>query len=134
MKITRAELTHFRSYEGCEIVPCEGVNVLLGDNGQGKTNVLEALYLCCTGRSHRTRQDRELIRWGADFASVKVDALRRYVTEHFYTCTPEILMSFAALYGGGGRFTENIDRRGGEGTAAFAARAIEAYCGRGIRE
>ena len=64
----------------------------------------------------------------------KVDALRRYVTEHFYTCTPEILMSFAALYGGGGRFTENIDRRGGEGTAAFAARAIEAYCGRGSRE
>ena len=77
MKITRAELTHFRSYEGCEIVPCEGVNVLLGDNGQGKTNVLEALYLCCTGRSHRTRQDRELIRWGADFAAVRVEALRR---------------------------------------------------------
>lgn len=77
MKIIRAQLNHFRSYEGCELAPCEGVNVLLGDNGQGKTNVLEALYLCCTGRSHRTRQDRELIRWGADFASVKVDALRR---------------------------------------------------------
>ena len=66
MKITQAQLTHFRSYEACEIQPCEGVNVLLGDNGQGKTNVLEALYLCCTGRSHRTRQDRELVRWGAD--------------------------------------------------------------------
>ena len=77
MKIIRAQLTGFRSYESCEITPCEGVNVLLGDNGQGKTNVLEALYLCCTGRSHRTRQDRELIRWGADFASVKVEAERR---------------------------------------------------------
>ena len=77
LKITRAELTHFRSYETCVLEPCEGVNVLLGDNGQGKTNVLEALYLCCTGRSHRTRQDRELIRWGADFAAVRVDALRR---------------------------------------------------------
>ena len=77
LKITRAQLTNFRSYEACEIAPCEGVNVLLGDNGQGKTNVLEALYLCCTGRSHRTRQDRELIRWGADFAAVKAEARRR---------------------------------------------------------
>ena len=77
MKITRAQLNNFRSYEACEITPCEGVNVLLGDNGQGKTNVLEALYLTCTGRSHRTRQDRELIRWGADFALVGVEAQRR---------------------------------------------------------
>ena len=77
MEITRAQLTGFRSYEACELTPCEGVNVLLGDNGQGKTNVLEALYVCCTGRSHRTRQDRELIRWGAEFASVRVDAMRR---------------------------------------------------------
>ena len=77
MKITQAQLANFRSYETCVLAPCEGVNVLLGDNGQGKTNVLEALYLCCTGRSHRTRQDRELIRWGADFADVKVEARRR---------------------------------------------------------
>ena len=77
MVITRAQLKNFRSYEACELTPCEGVNVLLGDNGQGKTNVLEALYMCCTGRSHRTRQDRELIRWGADFAAVKAGAARR---------------------------------------------------------
>lgn len=77
MIITRAQLSQFRSYEACELTPCEGVNVLLGDNGQGKTNVLEALYLCCTGRSHRTRQDRDLIRWGADFASVRLEAMRR---------------------------------------------------------
>ena len=77
MIISHVQLTNFRSYETCALAPCEGVNVLLGDNGQGKTNVLEALYLCCTGRSHRTRQDRELIRWGTDFASVKVEAQRR---------------------------------------------------------
>lgn len=74
MHITGAQLNHFRNYVSCEFEPCAGVNVLLGDNGQGKTNLLEALYLCCTGRSHRTRQDRELIRWDADFASVKVQA------------------------------------------------------------
>lgn len=77
MIITHAQLNNYRSYASCELDPCEGVNVLLGDNGQGKTNVLEALYLTCTGRSHRTRQDRELIRWGADFADIRVEAQRR---------------------------------------------------------
>ena len=90
MIITRAQLNNYRSYEACDIVPCEGVNVLLGDNGQGKTNVLEALYLCCTGRSHRTRQDRELIRWGADFADVKVDALRRDGTHRVEILLPAL--------------------------------------------
>lgn len=76
MRIVRAKLNHFRSYGVCEFRPCAGVNVLLGDNGQGKTNLLEAMYLCCTGRSHRTRQDRELIRWDEAFASVQVEAQR----------------------------------------------------------
>lgn len=77
MRITELELKDFRNYEDCRFAPCEGVTVLLGDNGQGKTNVLEAVYLTCTGRSHRTRQERELIRWGADFSDVKVAAQRR---------------------------------------------------------
>ena len=77
MHIVTAKLNHFRNYESCDFVPCAGVNVLLGNNGQGKTNLLEALYLCCTGRSHRTRQDRELIGWNADFASVQLQAERR---------------------------------------------------------
>ena len=90
MKITSAELNTFRSYEHCELTPCEGVNVLLGDNGQGKTNVLEALYLCCTGRSHRTRQDRDMIRWGADFAAVRVEALRRDGTHQVEIALPAL--------------------------------------------
>lgn len=76
MRILRAKLNHFRNYVGCEFAPCAGVNVLLGNNGQGKTNLLEALYLCCAGRSHRTRQDKELIGWGAELASVQVQAER----------------------------------------------------------
>ena len=61
-------------------------------------------------------------------AQETVARLQAYITAHFYTCTPEILRGLGALYGGGGRFTGNIDARGGEGTAAFAAKAIEAYC------
>ena len=61
-------------------------------------------------------------------ARARVERLRDYITEHYYACTPEILRSLGVLYAGGGSFTENIDSRGGSGTAACAARAIEAYC------
>ena len=53
--------------------------------------------------------------------------LQAFFTEHFYTCTDEILSSFANLYDGGGRFTQNIDKAGGPGTAALAAQAIRHY-------
>ena len=74
MRVERIELKNFRNYEALTLEPCASVNVLVGDNAQGKTNTLEAAYLTCAGRSHRTRQDRELIRWGAEFASVRVEA------------------------------------------------------------
>ena len=77
MRILSLELTDYRNYARAELRPCAGVTVLAGDNAQGKTNLLEAVYLCCTGRSHRTRQDRELVRWGADFCRVRVEAERR---------------------------------------------------------
>ena len=77
MYIRSLELKNYRSYAECELRPCEGVTVLLGDNGQGKTNILEAVYLTCTGRSHRTRSDRELVRWGAPMADVKITTERR---------------------------------------------------------
>lgn len=77
LRIVEMQLRDYRNYETCAFEPCEGVTVLLGDNGQGKTNVLEAVYLTCTGRSHRTRQDRELIRWGTDLADVQIHTERR---------------------------------------------------------
>ena len=77
MQLNSAEFHLFRNNDTARLRFYDGMNLIYGDNGAGKTNVLEALYLCCTGRSHRTRQDRELIRWGADFAAVRVEALRR---------------------------------------------------------
>ncbi len=61
-------------------------------------------------------------------AQAQAEALQRYITAHFYTCTDEILAGLGKLYAAGGEFTENIDRAGGEGTAAFAAVAIAYYC------
>ena len=59
---------------------------------------------------------------------VKVKELQQFITEHFYTCSNEILSSLGKMYAGGGSMTENIDAAGGEGTAEFVSKAIEIYC------
>ena len=62
-------------------------------------------------------------------AQALVKKLQDYITEHMYTCTNEILSGLGKMYSGGGDFTKNIDSFGGEGTAVFASKAIEIYCG-----
>ena len=57
-----------------------------------------------------------------------VQALQTYITEHFYTCTPQILRGLGQMYAGGGSMTENIDAAGGKGTGAFALEAINIFC------
>ena len=56
--------------------------------------------------------------------------LQAFFTEHFYTCTPQILRGLAESYAGGGSMTENIDKVGGEGTGAFAKLVIDIYLSR----
>ena len=56
--------------------------------------------------------------------------LQSFFTEHFYTCTPQILKSLAESYAGGGSMTENIDKVGGEGTGTFAKQVIDIYLSR----
>ena len=63
-------------------------------------------------------------------AQVLVKKLQDYISEHYYTCTDQILHGLGQMYAGGGDFTENIDRYAGEGTAEFACQAIKAYCGK----
>ena len=64
----------------------------------------------------------------AEQVQAQVEKLQDYITEHFYKCTDEILLSLGKMYSGGGEFTENIDKAGGEGTAEFTAKAIEIFC------
>lgn len=61
-------------------------------------------------------------------AQAMVQRLRDHITENFYTCTVPILRSLADMYDGGGDFTRNIDKAGGQGTAAFVAAAMRIYC------
>ena len=61
-------------------------------------------------------------------AQTLVRKLQDFITAHYYTCTPQILRGLGQMYIAGDSMTENIDRTGGEGTAAFTNRAIEYYC------
>jgi DNA replication and repair protein RecF len=74
MRIARLRLRDFRSYTAADVRVGAGVTVVHGRNGAGKTNLLEALYVGCTGASWRTASDRELVRFGADVARVELEA------------------------------------------------------------
>lgn len=65
IRVTTLSLTHFRNYASQDFKPADGVTVLTGDNGQGKTNLLESLFILATGHSHRADTDREVIGWSA---------------------------------------------------------------------
>ena len=58
----------------------------------------------------------------------KVRELQDYISEHYYTCSDEILLSLGRAYSGGGSMQRNIDKSAGEGTAEFVTSAIECYC------
>ena len=61
-------------------------------------------------------------------APALVARLQAFITDHYYTCTKEILRSLGQMYIAGDSMTENIDKAGGPGTAQFAHGAIEVYC------
>ena len=62
MWIETLRLKDFRNYDELMLEPSSGVNILYGQNGSGKTNILEAIHYCALGKSHRTNQDREVVR------------------------------------------------------------------------
>ncbi|MBR4173578.1 MAG: DNA replication/repair protein RecF [Clostridia bacterium] len=67
MKIKELSLYNFRNYQNETVLFGENTNIVFGKNAQGKTNLLEAVYLFSHGRSHRTKSDTEMINFGADF-------------------------------------------------------------------
>ena len=71
MIIKSLELKDFRNYKELSIDFDSGVNILYGDNAQGKTNVLEAVYYTATTRSHKSSKDKDVINFDADEAHIK---------------------------------------------------------------
>lgn len=77
MYVKNLELNQFRNYKKEAIEFVSGINLLYGKNAQGKTNILEALYLSATGRSHRTNTYHDLIKNGTNGFEIKVKANTR---------------------------------------------------------
>jgi DNA replication and repair protein RecF len=72
MFIKNLSLLNFRNYNELNIELTNGVNIFIGDNAQGKTNILESIYYCSLGKSHRTSKDKELINWNKQDAYIKI--------------------------------------------------------------
>lgn len=73
MYIENLALQNYRNYARAEITFSDGINILYGDNAQGKTNILEAIYLIGTTKSHRGSKDREIIRFDADESHIRAE-------------------------------------------------------------
>ena len=78
MWIDRLELRDYRNYETLDLSFSPEINVFIGENAQGKTNIMESLYVLSMAKSHRTANDKELIRWNADYGKIKADVFRKY--------------------------------------------------------
>ena len=70
MRLNKIELRDFRNYESAELSFDPGVNLIVGDNAQGKTNLLEAISYLGSGKSFRAQKTKEMVRFGADFADI----------------------------------------------------------------
>lgn len=73
MIIESIELKNYRNYDKLHMEFSPGTNILYGNNAQGKTNILEAVYVCCTTKSHRGSKDRDMIHFHEDESHIKLN-------------------------------------------------------------
>lgn len=79
MMIESIELENYRNYGQLHMDFSPGTNLLYGDNAQGKTNILEAVYVCCTTKSHRGSKDREIIQFEKEESHIKLNVRKKDV-------------------------------------------------------
>ena len=72
MYIESLELKNYRNYQNLQLDFDKGTNIFYGDNAQGKTNILESVYLCGTTKSHRGSKDKEIIRFGEEESHIRM--------------------------------------------------------------
>ena len=71
MYIKKLSLQNFRNYDLQEIEFNKNLNIIYGDNAQGKTNIIEAIYLCAIGKSYRTNNDKDFIKFDNNFSTIE---------------------------------------------------------------
>jgi DNA replication and repair protein RecF len=80
LRLKTIQLRNYRNYEELSLEAGEGVNIFVGSNAQGKTNLLEAINVMALTKSHRTHSHKELIRWGSDQAALSCRLDKKYGT------------------------------------------------------
>lgn len=73
MLISNIKLQNFRNYKNLDLELNRGINIFFGDNAQGKTNILESIFLCSIGKSFRTNKEKEVIKLGENYAKISID-------------------------------------------------------------
>ena len=81
MRINSLSLEQYRNIARCEIRPGEGVNLIVGDNGMGKTSMMEAIWLLTGARSFRSGREGDFIRWELDRETQRSRVAARVRTE-----------------------------------------------------
>ncbi|WP_102026154.1 DNA replication/repair protein RecF [Salirhabdus sp. Marseille-P4669] len=77
MYITELSLTNYRNYDKLDLSFDHKINVVIGENAQGKTNMMESIYVLALTKSHRTSKDKELIKWNENYAKIKGSVVKR---------------------------------------------------------
>ena len=77
MIVNKLNLVNYRNYSNQEIEFSPNLNVIIGKNAQGKTNLLEAVFLCAIGRSPRTTKDKDLIKWESSYSKITLDISKK---------------------------------------------------------
>ena len=78
MKVSSLTLVNFRNYEKLKVEFSDKVNVFIGKNAQGKTNLLESIFYCCIGKSFKSIKDKDIIRWGAEEGYISLNLEKKY--------------------------------------------------------
>ncbi len=84
MKVVEITVCNMRNLAKQTVKPAEQLNIFTGDNAQGKTNLVESVYLCCIGKGPRTDKDRDMINWNKDYAYAKVKYRSRFGLGEIY--------------------------------------------------
>lgn len=72
MKLKKVELTNFRNYINQEIDFIDGINLFVGNNAHGKTNIIESIYIAAFGKSYRTIKDEEIVNFNSNYSKIKL--------------------------------------------------------------
>jgi DNA replication and repair protein RecF len=117
MRIKKLFLQNFRNYEQENFTFLDGLNVLFGKNGQGKTNCAEAVFYLCTGASLRIRHDKQLVKLGKESAKIIAEAENRYGT---VTIEADIFETKREIKINGSKISKNADLMGHVNSVFFS--------------